>query len=186
MKTMIALATLGAMSLGLTGMSRAPSVEPSARRMAAVAYKVPLPRIDRAITALRRDFKVADADIPQALGVLAHCGKTGAVEFGDLVDGVAATGPAWDARMHHPAIERAFGIKRDGLADVQRLCRTLEVARRGHGSSPEAIASTVAVLKSSDREAVVARTLMSELELDEVDGIREIRGDYRMRVGLDR
>lgn len=185
MNKMVGFGALIAISLGLSGMSRPPSVEPDALRMAAVAYATPLPRIKKAVAVLQRDFRVAHADIPQALGLLAHCGKNGMMEFPDLVDAVSATGQAWNASMHNEDLERVFNIRRDGLEDVQRLCRSLEVARRGHGSSRDTTASMVAVLRSYDDQAVVARTLINEMDLDEVDGIGEIRRDYRARLDVD-
>lgn len=185
MKTMIAIGALGAATLTLTGMSSATMPDPAVPQMVSVAYKVPADRVEQAIGILRRDFRVADADIPQALGILARCGKTGAVEYGDLINAIIATGPAWNASMHSDNLEHTFGIRRDGLADVQRLCRALETARRGHGSSPDTVASMLTVLKSKDREAVVARTLISGIEIQPVDGIREIRRDYRERIGLE-
>jgi hypothetical protein len=182
MKTMIAIGALGAATLALTGMSSATMPDPAVPQMVSVAYKVPVDRVEQAISILRRDFRVSDADIPQALGILARCGKTGAVEYGDLITAIIATGPAWNASMHSDNLERTFGIRRDGLADVQRLCRALETARKGHGSSPETIASMISVLKAKDQQSVVARSLISGIEIEPVDGIREIRRDYRERI----
>jgi hypothetical protein len=179
MRTMIAL---GPMALALSGMAQSEPTVPDARHMASVAYRVPVTRIDAAVASMRRDFRVANADIPQALGVLAHCGKTGSMEFGDLVDGIATVGPGWNATMHHDGTERAFGIRRNGLEDVQRLCRTFEVARRGHGSSADTIDSVREVLTSRDQTAVVARTMIGNLGIEEVDGSRGIRDDYRLRM----
>lgn len=178
MKTMmIAAAGLIAMTGGA-----ASTPLPTPERMAAAAYRVPNAEIDATVTTMRRHLLVPTDRTADALGRLATCSKRGAVGFRDAARGIRAIAPVWDGSVRHRALEAHFGIRSDGLVDVERICGALTVVRKAHGDTRATIASVRDAIAGRTEAARVAKALIVALPVDGVDRSGVIRTDYGIRV----
>lgn len=160
--------------------------EPDARRMASVAYHVPMATIDAGLNAIGHNMDIAGSDRDRALATLVTCAKTGAVQFPELIASMPDLTQEWRVAYRRPDVARTFGLRVDGLADLSRLCGAIETVRRGHGDDASTIAAVKLALTGRDGAASTARAMIHASPAVVTYDVGAIRKDYRLRLAYSR
>lgn len=186
---------IGAAWTAMLGFTGSTAQEPPPIKMASVAYDVPENQIATMTDAMVRHMHVDRRDVPLALDMIATCGKTGGMEFRDLVGAIATTAPSWHAAygdgprfLYAPggdgsARQKAM-TREDGLMSVGRLCAAFESARPAYGTTGDTVAAVNRALTGRLEESRVARAVILGNQVPAIAHGATVRTDWMIRTGL--
>jgi hypothetical protein len=192
MSKIVIIGSVWMAALAFSGLS---AEEPSAMEMASVAYKVPETRVSALADAMVRHMHVDRRDIPLALDMIATCGKTGGMEFRDLVEAITTTAPNWQAAygdgprfLYAPkgvaSPEQKAMTREDGLNSVMNICATFEKARPAYGSTADTIRAVNDAMIDRSEKARLTRAMIFKGATTAIAHGDTVRTDWRIRTGL--
>jgi hypothetical protein len=192
---MRAIMAIGAAWTAMFGFTGSTAQEPPPVEMASVAYNVPESRIASMAEAMVRHMHVDRRDVPLALDMIATCGKTGGMEFRDLVGAITTTAPNWhEAYGDGPRFlyapkgiaspEQKAMTREDGLNSVMNMCVAFEKARPAYGSTADTIRAVNDAMIDRSEKARLTRAMIFKGATTAIAHEDAVRTDWKIRAGL--